>query len=946
MSTPPHESNGPTKQDANHPEPAQPAPGTQEAAPGPARPPLGETVDHVQSSDAADGPTPSAAVTLPWRGPAGSDAPRQAPDSLAIPGYEILEELGRGGMGIVYRARQVKADRVVALKLMLHAEHAGSTARARFDTEAQAVARLQHANIVQVFEVGEVGGAPFFSLEFVAGGTLADRVKKTLLPTKEVVRLTAALARTMAYAHRSNIVHRDLKPGNVLLTPEGEPKIADFGLARKTEVDVRVTQAGAVVGTPSYMAPEQARGDPDRVGPAADVYALGAILYELLTGRPPFLGSSLLAVLEQVRSAEPAPPGALQPYVPRDLETICLKCLRKEAAQRYGSADDLADDLERYQRGEPIVARPIGRLMRVVRWCRRNPAPTALIAVCLLAAGAASGLASAIAAQKDEIARQNQDLAARQAEITQKNEQLAVRQEEIEGQNKKLAANNEEITKQSKVLADKERLATARLDYSRVLVTTFAAEVPAIADYHPLGDEMKEDLTELTVRLLRGAEGKDTVGTLTERGLLILATRQGDLARIQKKLDLAERRYQEAMEIAERVVRTETVEKDKATSNLSFAWIKMGELATDRNKFAEAIRHYRKALALRQQLVDAPQSGEIDPVDCRLDLGRIHHILGQAYFVAGDSAAALAEAQRAVELLEQNVSAVRDPKRAELGRRDLANASITAGNLAFRADQPELGRRVFDRALDLCRRDVAANPRSLAARYALDKVACEYGDWCIMKLNQPEEALRYYQLAQVQNRALCDSNDVVNVTQMGLALGYYRLGLAAQKAGRADEAKKYYGRCADLREIRLREVEEESRGLSSSRKVVDARIDLMLAQARCGRSAEVIRLTDELLKSADRLKPVNPNNPGLVAQTNETKAHYQIFVGEGLSVLAETLSPSDPRRAELTARAIDAVRLAVDNGFSNLWYLENDPDFDAIRPDPAYQAILKKLRTK
>ena len=405
----------------------------------------------------------------------------------AIPGYEILDELGRGGMGVVYRARQIKADRVVALKLMLHAEHAGSSARARFDTEAQAVARLQHPNIVQVFEVGEVDGVPFFSLEYVGGGTLAARLRQGLLASPEVARLMITVARAIGYAHRNNIVHRDLKPGNVLLTLEGTPKIADFGLARKTEVDTHVTQAGAVVGTPSYMAPEQASGDPEKVGPAADVCALGGILYELLTGRPPFLGTSLFEVLDQVRFAEPLAPSALQRHVPRNLETICLKCLQKDPAQRYAGADALADDLERYQRGEPIVARPIGPIARAARWCRRNKAPAALIGGSLLAAGVFLALAVALQVQKGEIAAKN-------AAIIQQNETIT-------GQNR-------EITKQKDDLEVKEKLARARLNHNRRLVTTFATEVPALADYHPLGDDMKAELTDLVVRILPQLPGR------------------------------------------------------------------------------------------------------------------------------------------------------------------------------------------------------------------------------------------------------------------------------------------------------------------------------------------------------------------------------------------------------------------------------------------------------
>jgi formylglycine-generating enzyme required for sulfatase activity len=261
---------------------------------------------------------------------------------------------------------------------------------ARFRLEAEAVARLQHPNIVQVFEVGEAGGHPYCALEFVEGGSLADKLAGKPLPVREAARLVEALAQAVQLAHSRNVVHRDLKPANVLLAADGTPKITDFGLARQLDSDSGQTQAGAVMGTPSYMAPEQASGRSHHAGPAADVYALGAILYECLSGRPPFKGKTVVETLDQVRTQEPAPPSRWRAGVPLDLETICLKCLRKEPEKRYASAAELADDLVRYQRGEPIQARPAGRCERGVKWVKRNPvvAGAAATVVLALAGGA------------------------------------------------------------------------------------------------------------------------------------------------------------------------------------------------------------------------------------------------------------------------------------------------------------------------------------------------------------------------------------------------------------------------------------------------------------------------------------------------------------------------------------------------------------------------------
>jgi WD40 repeat protein len=350
---------------------------------------------------------------------------------VSVPGYEILGELGRGGMGVVYQACQAELNRIVALKMILAGGHAGQAELARFRTEARAVARLQHPNIVQIHEVGEHQGLPFFSLEYCAGGSLEKKLSGTPLPPREAAALVQTLARAMQAAHDRGVVHRDLKPANVLLAEDGTPKVTDFGLAKKLD-ETGQTASGSVLGTPSYMAPEQAAGS-KAVGPAADVWALGAILYECLAGRPPFKAATALDTLMQVVADEPVPPRQLTPKLPNDLENICLKCLQKEPRKRYASAQALADDLAAYLDGRPTVARPVGRLERAWRWCRRNRAlaASAAAAVLALVAGTIAATAFAIKAkasaekarlaadqaeQKSEEARQAQEKEARQRE--------------------------------------------------------------------------------------------------------------------------------------------------------------------------------------------------------------------------------------------------------------------------------------------------------------------------------------------------------------------------------------------------------------------------------------------------------------------------------------------------------------------------------------------------
>jgi WD40 repeat protein/serine/threonine protein kinase len=366
---------------------------------------------------AVSAPVPTAAPCTrvqPSETSPGSERVRSEVQPAHIPGYEMLGELGRGGMGVVYKARQIELKRLVALKMVLAVEHAGSEKRERFLAEAQAVARLQHPHIVQIHEIGEYQGWPFFSLEYVDGGSLDKKLARAPQPAAQAATLVETLARAMHAAHLRGIVHRDLKPANVLLTQDGTPKITDFGLAKQLGADTDYTRTGVIMGTPSYMAPEQAAGKTREIGPAADVYALGAILYEMLTGRPPFQGAASLDTLDQVRSQEPVPPSRLAPKVPRDLETICLKCLQKEPGRRYETALALADDLRRAGNSEPIRARPVSRRERLWRWCRRNPALATAMSLAVLALLSVAVVSSVLAVHQsrsaDEQRRSADDL--------------------------------------------------------------------------------------------------------------------------------------------------------------------------------------------------------------------------------------------------------------------------------------------------------------------------------------------------------------------------------------------------------------------------------------------------------------------------------------------------------------------------------------------------------
>jgi len=344
--------------------------------------PAGGTVTSAGPTPAPTGTVAATPAEIVRRAERSGEVP--AAGRVVVPGFEIEVELGRGGMGVVYRARQVSLNRTVALKMILSGQHADPVTEARFLIEAEAVAAVRHPHVVEVFEFGRHDGLPYFVMEFVTGGSLSDRVRRDgRVEPAAAAELVAKLAAGVAAAHAAGIIHRDLKPANVLLTEAGEPKVTDFGLARVGASDMTAT--GAVLGTPEYMSPEQAAGKVREVGAAADVWGLGAVLYALLTGRPPFRGETWQQTIQQVLTVEPSRPRALAPAVPRDLETICLKCLEKDQRKRYPTADALADDLRAYLDGRPIAARQVGSLERAVKWVRRNPVVTGAAAAVVLA---------------------------------------------------------------------------------------------------------------------------------------------------------------------------------------------------------------------------------------------------------------------------------------------------------------------------------------------------------------------------------------------------------------------------------------------------------------------------------------------------------------------------------------------------------------------------------
>ncbi len=530
-----------------------------------------------------------------------------------VEGYVIQSELGRGGMGVVYKARDLRLDRWVALKMMHLEGPAREQVVARMLTEARSAAHLQHPNLVPIYEVRECEGCPVLVFEFVDGETLAERIVRQPIEPGIASHMVETLAKVLAYAHSRGIVHRDLKPANILIARDGTLKVSDFGLAHQLDEDVRQTKSGMLIGTPSYMAPEQASGNLGQQGPAVDIYGLGAILYEMLTGQSAFRGTSILETLEMVRSQEPIPPRRLRRTVPRDLETICLKCLRKNPDERYLSASLLAAELGRFLRQEPIMARPIGRVGQVNRWCRRNPRE-ALLASATVFVSAACFLIVLWAWQKTAIAFESEKQRAsnekRQNEEAQRMAVASNRRFD------KAAASAEELLRVSQRLLNQPGMDT-------------------------LGKETFEKAMKFKQSLIEEGSGSDGMSFEIARALGGFAVTQGELGLHREALVT----LQQAIAAIQSLDETTRESLDSQREIISLLLRQSGVLShLDRQD--EAIEVLRQGVTLGERLLQSNPMGGADMV-------RLGNLLANASLRSGTIEDKKRQLRRAVEL-EQN----------------------------------------------------------------------------------------------------------------------------------------------------------------------------------------------------------------------------------------------------------------------------------------------------
>jgi serine/threonine-protein kinase len=723
-------------------------------------------------------------------------------EGVDVPGYEVLGVLGKGGMGVVYKARQHKLDRVVALKMLHSRLVAGPepfpALLERLRSEALALGRLRHPDIVQIFDLGEHNGQPYLALEYVEGGSLGRKLAGNPQPPEQAAALLERLARAMHAAHQAGVLHRDLKPDNILLNSDGSPKISDFGLAKRIDAEVGQTATGMLLGTPSYMAPEQAEGKSKEVGVAADVYALGATLYEILTGRPPFRAGTVLDTLLQVKMDEPVPPRRHNPAVPCDLETICLKCLHKEPGKRYGSARELADDLGRCQRGEPIRARPAGWLERAGKWARRRPAGAALVGVSVLAVLGLVVLSGVALWQWQT------------AVTALENEHKAL--ERAEG-NLKLA--REAVDGTFNVARDDPLFQGPRMEKARNLLLRktlpfykhFRVQSPddRALQFEEANQWFRVGIIEQELRRTQDArqaferaralfqalvkahsdvpEYQNDLAT-THNNLGILLTEQG-------KREEALVEYQQARDLQQKLVKAHP-DLPEYQNVLARTHNNLGILLRELGKREQALVEYQQAHDLQQKLVKVHP----DLPEYQNGVAGTHSNLGNLLRDLGKREEALVEYQQARDLQQKLVKAHPDVPEYQNG---LASRHFNLGLLLHDLGKREEALVEYQQARDLAQKLVKAHPELPEYQNVLASTHINLGN-LLAALGKREEALEQYQQARDLAQKLVKADPGLPLYQNGLALTHSNLGNLLRDLGKREEALVEYQQARDLQQ--------------------------------------------------------------------------------------------------------------------------------------------------
>jgi tetratricopeptide (TPR) repeat protein len=809
--------------------------------------------------------------------------------------------------------------------MIISGEHANEMDLSRFQAEADAVAQLHHPGIVQIYEIGEDEGRPFFSLEFVDGTSLHKKLQETPLSPRESAALLQKMAEAMAYAHQRGVIHRDLKPANVLMTSDGIPKIGDFGLAKTIgDGESGQTVTGTVMGTPSYMSPEQASGQIREVGPLADVYSLGAMLYDMLTGRPPFRGTTVMDTLQQLRTREPVPPMQLQPGVPRDLETICLKCLQKDRHRRYADAGALAADLQRFLNGEPILARPISSFERAWRWSKRNPFKAGTAATALLTVVAFFVLVTvynrkldfekneAVMAKNDAI---EQEKEAKRLEGIAKQEEEKALKAKVEAELQKGIA----IVEKDKAMVQTEKQReTARqatiftMQFLRKLYNTMQSKrltIDASPEIKTMRANILNDIRNSVDNVRRKIEdvASDTFTELLEAEQVAeMLMKLGHTEEPRQLLSSAHK------SIAMKVEKEPN--NDRARANLGIIEQRLGDVAMNMEGDASrALTHFLASRVLHEEVRLHPKSGDFKPLDMKITLAHDDVRVGRAYVALGQAGKAMPFFDEALKCFTEWLESVPKDSRTEPSGYIFETQMMLGIASSHLGDAKGVDEH-FGLALGIGKGLLVNFPDFLPFKIDNADAKGAYGD-ALLGLGKLTDAQKQYQESlQHLNEYFAKLPDDLSQQPL-MALAQERLGIVNTLQKREAEAKDYFKAAVQLRK-ELWEIE----GSNLSRQ-----IGYVLAMARAGERVNSVPLTNTI-------GPRMVKNPELMLKVARCHA---IFASDG---------PSD--RKTHVEQALKALKLATGNDFKDAVVLENDSEFTALREEPAFKDLIASIKAR
>jgi tRNA A-37 threonylcarbamoyl transferase component Bud32/tetratricopeptide (TPR) repeat protein len=876
--------------------------------------------------------------------------------------YVTISVLGQGGMGFVYKARQISLNRLVALKMIRNAEFASDDALRRFQNEAEAVAKLDHPGIVPIYEVGIFEDQRYFSMKLVEGqGALDKLLEKLSKSPKEAARVVAEVADAVHHAHQRGILHRDLKPANILIDAQNHPHVTDFGLAKKIEEDVGLTVTGAVMGTPSYMSPEQAAGRTGQITTASDVYGLGAILYACLTGRAPFVGDSVVDTLERVRNNPPLQPTRVNTKLPRDLEVICLKCLEKEPRHRYPTAQAVADDLNRWLRGEPIAARPVSAATRLVMWAKRKPALAGLSAALILVAiGGVAGIAyqwREAVYQRDQ-ATQSRDVAVREEKAAREAEgeaktarNAAVESETAAKASEKAAVAARAQADQNAQVAAREAAAArkaegeakvARDDAIASEKVAVAARAKAETNAQIAGQQATLALFTIQDLIARVTSGMQEPGLFDLKQAILDAAlkRVNDVAGVYDKVETSQEAttaaaYMQFSKIYRQLGQTEKafqalqkclaitkqrviIKKgsDPSRQNLANTYFELAQMSEElRRDMKAALTYSEDGLKLYYEIYAHPMK-EDHPLDrkiVRAGLAEAYTRVGVSQYRIGELTAALENYRKAYNLRRELVDEIKDNPQL---KQDLSYSVMAIAETSFRLGDRTLADEYYRKVIEQREAMFAEKPKDMQITKELGDAYYMAGEF---KLRGGDfAAARGYLEKSREKRLSLVTKEPLNVFfQRDLGMVLYRRGnLADLEKNREGAAREFAATLKIRKDLAVRSEHNDRR-----------QAELMLALAHAGDTRGAIELAD-----------------GFSAGPNVDR-ELRTDLARGYAQIAAA-TPADQAERVQTAlvKSVDAVRIAIKEGFRDRVYLETEPDLLPIRDRNDFKQLLDEIR--